>query len=49
MLEDNLLRQVFAVSDQTAKRTGRLVCSSWHRMVGLTVTSSKTKTSDHFN
>ena len=49
MLEDNLLRQVFAVSDQTAKRTGRLVCSSWHRMVGLTVTSFKTKTSDHFN
>ena len=49
MLEDNLLRQVFAASDQTAKKTGRLVCSSWHRMVGLTVTSFKTKTSDHFN
>jgi len=48
MLEDNLLRQVFAASDQTAKKTGRLVCSSWHRMVGLTVTSFKTKTSDHF-
>ncbi len=49
MLQDNLLRQVFTASDQTAKKIGRLVCSSWHRMVGLTVTSFKTKTSDHFN
>ncbi len=49
MLKDNLLRQVLTASDQTAKKIGRLVCSSWHRMVGLTVTSFKTKTSDHFN
>ncbi|DBA76986.1 TPA: hypothetical protein ACH3X1_009577 [Trebouxia sp. C0004] len=49
ILEDNLLRKVFAASNQTAKRIGRLVCCSWHRMVGLTVTSFTTKTSDHFN
>ena len=49
ILEDNLLRQVFTASDSAAKKRGRLVCRSWQRMVGLTVTSFKTKTADHFN
>ena len=48
LLEDNLLRQVFAASMPVAKRDGRLVCKSWKRMVGLTVNSFKTKAADHF-
>ena len=49
MLEDNLLREVFAASVPSAKRDGRLVCKSWKRMVGLTVTSFRTKAADHLN
>lgn len=49
LLEDNLLREVFAASLPSAKRDGRLVCKSWKRMVGLTVTSFKTKAADYLN
>ena len=48
LLEDNLLREIFAASVPAARRDGRLVCKSWKRMVGLTVTSFKTKAADRF-
>lgn len=49
LLEDNLLREVFTASVPSARRDGRLVCKSWKRMVGLTVTSFKTKAADQLS